>query len=83
MIVYTKEALNAVNHLAQITKKRDERNAAIRFFKDAEGTHVRAGNEGRTIVFTVDSPSEVIDFPGEELCLYDFPEFHKYLNNRI
>lgn len=80
MIVYTKEALNVVNHLSQITKKRDERNAAIRFFKDEEGVHVRSGNEGRTIVFTVDIPTEVVDFEGDELCLYDFPEFNKYLN---
>lgn len=80
MIVYNKDSLNVVNHLSQITKKRDEKNAAIRFFKDEEGVHVRAGNEGRTIVFTVDLPSEVLDFEGEELCFFDFPEFNKYLN---
>lgn len=79
MIVYNKEALSVVNHLAQITKKRDEKNAAIRFFKNEEGVHVRAGNEARSIVFTVDIPSDVMDFEGEELCFYDFPEFNKYL----
>jgi len=79
MIVYNKEALSVVNHLSQITKKRDEKNAAIRFFKDEEGVHVRAGNEGRTIVFTVDLSSELLDFEGDELCFYDFPEFNKYL----
>ena len=79
MIVYNKEALNTLNHLSRITKNREQK-CSIKIEKDVEGVHVQAGNEGNTIVFTYDAPTESFDFEGSEICFYDFPEFHKYFS---
>jgi hypothetical protein len=79
MILYNTEALNTVNQLSRITKNRDNK-CSIKFEKDAEGIHIQAGNEGNSIVFTYDAPSEYFDFEGEEICFYDYPEFHKYFS---
>ena len=79
MILFNKEALSTVNQLSRITKNRENK-CPIKFEKDEEGIHVQAGNEGNTIVFTYDAPTGYFDFTGDDICFYDYPEFHRYLS---
>jgi hypothetical protein len=75
---YKLSLLKIVDDLSEISKTRDG-NCPIKFVKDLEGIHVRSVNEFKTIMFTVDAPSENLNFEDDVLAFYDYSEFYKYL----
>ena len=76
-INYKSSTLKLVDDLSEISKTRDGY-SSIKFTKDLEGIHVRSRNESKTIMFTLDAPSDNLSI-GSELCIYNYSEFYKYL----
>ena len=49
--------------------------------KDEEGVHVKIRNLSTTVTILLDASSSDLDFPGDELCFYDYRDFYKYLTS--
>lgn len=75
---YKASTLKIVNELSEISKKDSE--CPIKFVKDLEGIHVKSRNDSSTIVFTVDAPTDNLDFAEQTLCFYNYSEFYKYFS---
>lgn len=69
--------LKLISDLSRICKTK-ENNYPIKIVKDESGIHIKAGNAGRSVVFTLDAPTSAFDFEGSELCFYDYNDFYNY-----
>jgi hypothetical protein len=74
---YDNVTLKLISDLSKICKTK-ENNYPIKIVKDESGIHIKAGNAGRSVVFTLDAPSSCFDFEGSELCFYDYNDFYNY-----
>lgn len=72
--------LKVISDLSKIVKIKDSNTHPIKITKNDEGIHIKAGNAGRSVVFTLDAPSYNFNFEGEEICFYDYNEFFSYIN---
>lgn len=79
MIKYNSKFLKIVDDLSDICKK-SEGNHPVRFFKNEEGVNVKLKNGSDTIYLMINSTSDDFDFPGDEICFYDYQDFYKYFS---
>lgn len=79
MIKYNPKFLKIVDDLSDVCKK-SEGNHPIRFFKNEEGVNVKLKNGSDTIYLLINTNTDDFDFPGTEICFYDFQDFYKYFS---
>ena len=82
MIKYNPKFLKIVDDLSDVCKKSEGAHPVhpVRFFKNDEGVNVKLKNGSDTIYLMINSSSDDFDFPGEEICFYDYQDFYKYFS---
>lgn len=80
-IKYTESFLKLVSTLSVLTKRDKDGNSPIKFVKDLEGVHIKIRNSSETVMILVDASSDEFDFPGDELCFYDYRDFYNYVTS--
>ena len=63
--------LKVISDLSKIVKIKDSNTHPIKITKNEEGIHIKAGNAGRSVVFTLDAPSYNFKFESEDLLWDD------------
>lgn len=76
---YDKNALKIISEVSRIVKTKDG-NTPVKIVKDDEGIHIKAGNGPKTLVFTLDAPSESFNFEGDNICFYNYEEFFNFFS---
>lgn len=72
--------LKVINELSYITEMKNDKAYPIKISKDSKGIHIRAGNPAKSVIFTLDAPTEHFDFDGDEICFYNYQEFYRYVS---